>query len=118
MKIGLIAVVAVLCFASDAFAQDSGNSGHPALTREQWKARIDAAKARVQEMRREGKSFISPPEENWVRRILEDETLVSGDIVVTKWGKFRFVGRTRAPHNPEDFRQLERDEIKFDRLNF
>jgi hypothetical protein len=109
VKIGRIAVVAMVSFASNAFAQDCGNSGHAASTREQWKSRIDAAKARVQEMRREGKSFISPPEENWLRRILEDETLVSGDIVVTKWGKFQFVGRTRAPHNPEDFRQLAPD---------
>lgn len=107
-----IALFAVLSFASSAFAQQSDGSNHPAsVTREQWKARVDAAKSRIQEMRREGKSFISPPEENLMMRILEDSTLVFGDIVITKGGMFQFVGGAETPHNLEDFRQVAPDQV-------
>ena len=109
MKIGRIALVAVLSFAGGAVAEPSENSDYAALTREQWRARIDAAKARIQEMRREGRSFTAPPVEDSLRRILEDETLVSGDIVVTKSGTFQFIGGTVTPHNIEDFRQVVPD---------
>lgn len=110
MKTGQIALLAVLSLASNAFAQQSDNSDYPAsITREHWKARVNAAKARVQEMRREGRSFVSPPEENLLQRILEDSTLVFGDIVATEGGMFEFVGGTVAPHNREDFRQVAPD---------
>jgi hypothetical protein len=112
MKIGQIALFAVLFLASNAFAQQSDNSDDPAsISREQWKARIEAAKARIQEMRREGKSFIPPPEENLLIRILEDSTLVFGDIVTTKQGMFQFIGGTVAPHNSEDFRQIAPHQV-------
>jgi hypothetical protein len=79
------------------------------MTREQWKARIETAKARIQEMRREGKSIIPPPNEDLLRRILEDGTLVYGDLVVTPQGMFQFIGKSESPHNPDDFRQVARD---------
>jgi hypothetical protein len=111
-RIARIVLVAVLSLAGNAFAQQSDNSDYPdSMTREQWKARVDAAKARVQEMRREGKSFIPPPEENSLLRILEDSTLVFGDIVTTERGMFQFIGRTVAPHNSEDFRQVAPDRV-------
>jgi hypothetical protein len=92
-----IALFAVLSFACSAFAQQSDSSNHPAsVTREQWKARVDAAKSRIQEMRREGKSFISPPEEN---------------LMITKGGMFQFVGGAETPHNLEDFRQVAPDQV-------
>jgi hypothetical protein len=113
MKIVQIALFAVfLSLANNAFAQQSDNSDYPdSITREQWKARIDAAKARVREMRREGKSFIAPPEQNSLLRILEDSTLVFGDIVTTERGTFQFIGGTVVPHNPEDFRQVAPDRV-------
>ena len=79
------------------------------MTREQWRSRTEAAKARIQEMRREGKSMIPPPDEDLLRRILEDGTLVYGDIVVTEHGIFKLVGKPEAPHNPEGFRREARE---------
>lgn len=107
MRIGLIALFAVLSLPSNAFAQQSDNPDYSAsITREQWKARIESAKARIQKMRREGTSFVPAPAGNPLRRILEDSTLVFGDIVATERGMFQFIGGTAAPHNPEDFRQV------------
>lgn len=105
MKIGQIALFAALSFTCTAQASDYS------VSREQWKARVAAAKSRIQEMRREGKSFIPPPEENLVLRILEDNTLVFGDIVTTKQGMFRFVGRTETPHNLADFTPVAPDQV-------
>jgi hypothetical protein len=107
MKIGVIGLFAVLSLPSNAFAQQSDNPDCPAsITREQWKARIESAKARVQEMRRQGTSFVPAPAGNPLQRILEDSTLVFGDIVATERGMFQFIGGTAAPHDPEDFRQV------------
>ena len=106
MNFRQIVLFAFCCLASDASAQQSDDLDDPtAMTREQWRLRIEAAKARIQEMRREGKSMIPPPDEDPLRRILEDSTLVYGDIVVTEGGMFKFIGRSEAPHNPEDFRR-------------
>jgi len=79
------------------------------MTREQWKARIETATARIQEMRRGGKSIIPPPNEDLLRRILEDGTLVYGEIVVTQQGIFQFIGKSESAHNPDDFQQVARD---------
>jgi hypothetical protein len=110
VKISPIVLFAFLCLASAAFAEESDQPDELVLiTREQWKERIEAAKARIQEMRREGKSMIPSREEDLLRRILDDGTLVRGDIVATENGVFQFVGRSEGPHNPEDFRQVARD---------
>jgi hypothetical protein len=110
MKIGQIVLFAFWCLASDALAQQSDNPDDPAsITREQWKARIDAAKARIQEMRREGKSMIPTPEEDLLRRLFEDGTLVYGDIIATEDGMIQFIGKPEPPHSQEDFRRVARD---------
>jgi hypothetical protein len=106
-----IALFAVFSFACSAFAQSDSLNYPASMTREQWKARVDGAKSRIQEMRREGKSFIPPPDENLQMRILEDSTLVFGDIVTTKGGMFQFVGGTETPHDLEDFRQVAPDQV-------
>src|SRR5215813_12257426 len=104
MNFRQIVLFAFCCLAGDASAQQGDNLDDPtAMTREQWRSRIDAAKARIQEMRREGKSMIPPPDEDPLRRVLEDGTLVYGDIVVTEHGMFKFIGKPEAPHNLEDF---------------
>ena len=106
MKFVLIVLIAFCCVASNASAQQSDNLDDPTLmTREQWKARVEAAKARIQEMRREGKSFIRAAEkDDPLERILEDDTLVHGDLVATKLGTFQFIGKSEPPHSPQDFR--------------
>jgi len=114
MNFRQIVLFAFCCLASDASAQQSDNLDDPtAMTREQWRWRIEAAKARIQEMRREGKSMIPPPDEDLLRRILEDSTLAHGDIVVTEGGMFQFIGKSEAPHNPEDFRRVARERSLF-----
>ena len=110
MKIGPIVLFVLLWLASGASAQQNDGPDDPAsMSREQWRTRIDAAKARIQEMRREGKSFIPSPDQDLIRRILDDGTLVYGDIVATEQGIFQFVGRSEGPHNRDDFRQVARD---------
>jgi hypothetical protein len=81
------------------------------MTREQWKARVEAAKARIQEMRREGKSIVRAPEKDDPSKgILKDETLVHGDLVATKQGTFQFIGKSEPPHSPHDFQPVARDQ--------
>jgi hypothetical protein len=106
-----IVVVALLCLSGRTDAQSDNPDDPASITREDWKARVDAAKARVQQMRREGEPFIPRAEDNPLRRILQDGTLVYGDIVVTDQGVFEFIGATTGPHNREEFRQLNRDKV-------
>jgi hypothetical protein len=101
------------CLARPTPAQDVADPADPlSLTREQWNARTDAAKARIEEMRRNGRSMIAPRDENQEdidrsNRILEDDTLVYGDIVATKQGLFRFIGKPDIPRKPEHFQLLK-----------
>jgi hypothetical protein len=107
-----IVLIAFCCLASNASAQQGENLDDLSLmTREQWRARVEAAKARIQEMRREGKSFVPAPEnDDPSKRILEDGTLVHGDFVATKQGTFQFIGRSEPPHSPYDFQPVARDQ--------
>jgi hypothetical protein len=110
MKIGPTVFVFFLCFSSPGSAEGVDQLDElSSITREQWKERVDASKARIREMRREGKSLIPTPEEDLLRRLLDDSTLVYGDIVATEHGVFQFVGKSDGPHSPEDFRQVARD---------
>jgi hypothetical protein len=85
MNLRQIVLFAFCCLASEASAQQSDNLDDPtSMTREQWRSRIEAAKARIQEMRREGKSMIPPPDEDLLRRILEDGTLAHGTLSLRK----------------------------------
>jgi hypothetical protein len=68
---------------------------------EEWRTRIDAAKKRVDKLRREGnliaekmgdESQINFDEELSVKRGMEDEDLRPGDIVATRKGLLRFKG--------------------------
>lgn len=106
-----IVFLAHLCLAGRTVAQSDDPDDPASVTREDWKARVDAAKARVQQMRREGEPFIPRAEDDPLRRILQDSTLVHGDIVVTERGVFEFIGATTGPHNREEFRQLDRDKV-------
>ena len=116
MKIGRVAILPLSCLTSDGLAEqadDSSADSSTPMTREQWNARVDAAKARVQALRREGKSFVPQSDEDPISRLLDDNTLAYGDIVVTGQGMFQFVGQTEAPHKREDFRQLPRNRSHF-----
>ena len=115
VKFGQIVILALGCLTAETFAQHNNVSDDAtSMTREQWRARIEAAKARIQEMRRDGISMAPLPNEeqterDQLNRIFDDDTLVYGDIVVTKQGMFQFIGKPETPHNPEDFKALARD---------
>lgn len=115
MKFGQVIIVALGCLTGEAFAQQNNAADDAtSMTREQWRARVEAAKARIQEMRRDGIGMAPLPDEEQTERdqldrIFDDDTLVYGDIVVTKKGMFQFIGKPETPHKPEDFRALARD---------
>jgi hypothetical protein len=111
VTLGGIVLLLLVCLADQSVAQSDSPDDPASITREDWKARVDAAKARVQQMRREGEPFIPRPEGNPLERILQDSTLVYGDIVVTDRGVFEFIGATTGPHNREEFRPLDRDKV-------
>jgi hypothetical protein len=106
-----IVLLALLSLAGGTVAQSDNPDDPASVSREDWKTRVDAAKARIQQMRREGEPFIPRAEDDPLRRILQDSTLVYGDIVVTERGVFEFIGATTGPHNREEFRQLDRDKV-------
>lgn len=78
-------------------------------SREEWRIQINAARARLDTMRRERKSLVprapTPEEvaEEASRRILEDESLRPGDVVSTNQGLFQFQGSHNGERRPEDF---------------
>lgn len=106
-----IVLLVLLCLAGRTVAEGDNPDDPASISREDWKARVDAAKARIQQMRREGEPFIPRSEDDPLMRILQDSTLVYGDIVVTERGVFEFIGATTGPHNREAFRELDRDKV-------
>jgi hypothetical protein len=105
------AVVATLmtAWSADCFAQDRSLDEPSQISRDEWKAQINASRDRLDAMRREHKSFAprtpTPEErdEDASRRILEDESLMPGDVVSTNHGLFRFEGTRERERRPEDF---------------
>ncbi len=99
---GLAAVISIDCGAQE---RDSSQ-----MSREEWQAQVKASRELIELMRPRRRSSTprrpTPEEiaEAASRQVLEDYTLVPGDIVSTNRGLFRFRGepddRERAP---EDF---------------
>ena len=99
IKRGLLFVVSVslaAIFSMDCCAQERDPSQ---MTREEWRAEVQAGRERLELMRRQHRSFI-PQEpsqdeiaESASKRVLEDDSLQSGDIVSTTHGLYRFRGR-------------------------
>lgn len=86
-------------------AQEAADD-EPRLSREEWLARVEAARRRIDQMRREGKSLLPAPEddaEEASRRVMEDDSLQAGDIVTTSKGLFRFKGRRGSSPHADDF---------------
>src|SRR5258708_3090117 len=95
-------------------AQEPADDHEARLSREDWIATVEAARQRIEQMRREHRSFL-PAEQTPVddaeeasRRVLEDESLQAGDVVSTKQGFFRFTGQPGADRNSVDFVPLGR----------
>lgn len=96
-----------------AMAQEAAEPDPSQMTREQWRANIETAKRRLEQMRREHRS-LTPPEKSAAekdaensRRALEDDSLQPGDIVATDRGLLRFKGGASPPRSREDFVPLD-----------
>lgn len=105
MAAGLLSIVwSAGCTAQDRFADDQ-----PEVSREEWRIQIKAAREQIETMRRERQSLgprtPSPEEiaEEASRRVLEDESLMPGDVVSTSQGLFQFHGSRNRARRPEDF---------------
>ena len=111
--LGLSAGTAIL----PAKAQEADPQGHDqddydsyaTMTREQWLAKVEANRLRLEQMRREGKSMLPPDPtedeeaEEFSLSALQDQSLMPGDIVSTKRGLFRFIGKVGSPRSQTDF---------------
>jgi len=79
------------------------------MSREQWQARIKAARERSDTVRRERRFFVPPQPtaeelaEELSRRVLEDDSLRPGDVVSTNRGLFRYQGAPDRERKPDDF---------------
>jgi len=109
-------LIATLVFGGvvlpNAMAQVESGSDQPAeprASREQWLADIEAARRRIEERRREGRSFArSEPSDaeaagEAFQRILEDDSLRVGDIVATSRGLLMFKGQSSHERSLNDF---------------
>ncbi|MFH0301559.1 hypothetical protein AAFX91_30950 [Bradyrhizobium sp. 31Argb] len=82
----------------------------PEISRNAWRQRIEDAKIRAREVARERREhpelYMPIPEDPDLiatERVLNDESLQTGDIVSTNKGLFVFRGRIDQPRRQEDF---------------
>jgi hypothetical protein len=100
----LIALFGLLVFlASPVDAnEDNLDLDVTTMTRDQWQARVKAAREQAQIARRERRTIVTPPptmDERAAaasRRVIEDDSLRPGDLVSTDQGLFRFLGHPTA----------------------
>jgi hypothetical protein len=113
MKQGLtfIAILHLAALGSpSSLAEELQDGDGPQMSREQWQDRLKASRERAAVMRRERKGLYAdqPPTpdelaEEATKRVLEDGSLLPGDIVSTKRGLFRFQGSPDRQRKPDDF---------------
>lgn len=93
-------------------AQDQSEPDQ-AISREQWRANVEEARRRVDQMRREGRSFAPPTQpaedasKEMLQKILEDDSLRAGDIVSTERGLLVFKGRSSGEPGRIDFAPVD-----------
>ena len=81
----------------------------PEVSREEWRAQVRASRERANLIRRERQSLVPQaptPEEvaaEASRRVLEDDSLLRGDIVSTSRGLFQFRGAAGGERTRNDF---------------
>ena len=109
MKPSFIFAVAAgfACLTSQGIAQD-GAADPVAMSPEDWQAQVKASRPRAEAMRREHRSFAVQPTmeeiaERNSRTILEDDSLLPGDVISTNRGLFQFRGSPDGNRRPEDF---------------
>lgn len=91
-------------------AQQPPESEPSQITRQEWRERVEASRRTAAPMRHVRRNDIAPPPptleeiaEEATRRVLEDDSLMPGDIVSTNRGLFRFRGDPDGERRPEDF---------------
>ena len=81
----------------------------PEVSGEAWRAQIQASRERADLIRRDRRSFVPPaptPAEvaaEASRQVLEDDSLLPGDIVSTSRGLFQFRGVVGGERTRDDF---------------
>ena len=110
MRQGLIFIATIGLAAFSSTGCCSAQERDPSqMTREEWNARVKASRELVELIRQQHRSFMprqpTPEEiaEAASRQVLEDDTLLPGDIVSTSRGLFRFQGAPDRERTPEDF---------------
>jgi hypothetical protein len=79
------------------------------MTREQWQAHLKSVRDRANSSRLQRRTVapLPPSQEELAeqasKRILEDETLLPGDVVSTNRGLFRFEGSPNRERTSDDF---------------
>jgi hypothetical protein len=112
------AVVALAWFVGGACAQPANSSAIPSATPEanasddptdsaDWRARLTAARQRhadwVACVAAKGRNCSEAPVPDPMDALLNDDTLVNGDVVSTPNGLKVFRGRSSVPHSLTDF---------------
>jgi hypothetical protein len=98
-----------ITWSTGCLTQDRPLDDPPQVSREEWQAQVKASRERLETMRRERKSFAprapTPEEvaEEASRRILQDDSLLPGDVVSTNRGLFQFQGSRDGERRSEDF---------------
>jgi hypothetical protein len=91
------------------FAQNRAADNPAEMSREDWQAQITASRARAEAMRREHRRFVvrQPTKEEIAernsKRVLEDDSLLPGDIISTNQGLYQFQGSPEGDRKPGDF---------------
>ena len=110
----LMVVLAVgVLLLRPALAQDESEPDQTRISREQWRANVEAARRRVDQMRREGRSFAPPAQSaadassELFQKFLDDDSLRPGDIVSTDRGLLIFKGRSSSEPGLNDFAPID-----------
>ena len=92
--------------SEEAGAPDAGREDDPRQSAD-WRERVRAARQRHGDwlacVTAKGRQCSRAPAPDPMELLLNDDTLVKGDIVSTPQGLKVFRGRSSAPHRPADF---------------
>jgi len=95
--------------STGCFAKQRAADNPVEVSREDWQAQVTASRARADTMRRERRSLA--PQQPTVdeiaqqnsTQVLEDDSLLPGDIISTNQGLFQFQGSPDGSRKPGDF---------------
>ncbi|SHJ85930.1 hypothetical protein SAMN05444159_1709 [Bradyrhizobium lablabi] len=118
LKTWLVMLVVNTAVCERGVTQDQIEGGQPAegsqpeISRDEWRSKVEDARRRAEQQRREGINLIPPQvsetaiEAEMSRRAIEDESLQPGDIVSTNRGLFKFKGGPLENRGPDNFEPM------------